>query len=312
MLLDRLTFDFPTMIKQVLAITAFLEGASAAKAQYDTLWIGTPDGPSTSLDNTPFGTEVARAARTQYLVKSSVLQQLNVYPNTDIYGICLQVVDDDLADPSCLIDLHTESKNEPTGNLTNFIYSGLVATSTWNGVNLTAGILGLPWNTTHWQWLGVGNNMIIEISFERGEEAGLSPRIMLDMDLDYTATFTARTEQIMLGHDISTSTPDIEYGSDNSLPVLGLLVASSTGTDERANAGRISIFPNPASSIVEMRAPSGTRSISISDMCGRSVLEKRFTSGNCTMNVLSLPTGCYTVHALSVEGAVAFGQFIKE
>lgn len=300
------------MNQPVLAFTALLLCASAANAQYDTLWIGTADGPSTSLDNTPFPTEVARAARTQYLVRYDALVQAGLLPSTDILGVCLQVVDDDLADPACLIDLHTESKNEASGNLTNFIYSGLVATSTWNGVNLTAGILGLPWNTSQWQWLGAGSNMIIEVNYERGEQAGLSPRIMLDMDLDYTATFTARTEQIMLGHDISASTPDIEYGSDNSLPVLGLLVASSTGTDERTNAGRIGLFPNPASSIVEVRAPSSTRSIRISDMFGRTVLQQQWTSAMSKVDISSLPAGCYTVNALSAEGPLTSARFIKE
>jgi hypothetical protein len=300
------------MKKQVLAFTAFLLGASAVNAQYDTLWIGTADGPSTSLDNTPFPTEAHRAARTQYLVQSSVLQQLNLYPGTDIYGICLQVVDDDVTDPACLVNLHTESKNESTVNLTNFVYSGLVTTSTWPGVNLSAGILGLPWNTTTWQWLGAGNNMIIEINFERGDEAGLSPRIMLDMDLDYTATYTGRTDAIMTGHDITSSTPGVVLGSDNSLPVLGLLVDPSTGTHEHPSASRVNIFPNPANWIIDVQVPSGTRSIHIVDMCGRTVLQGPLASTVARMDVLSLPTGCYMVNTLSTEGLISSGRFIKE
>ncbi len=308
----RLPNNSVTMSQPVLAFTALLLCASAANAQYDTLWIGTADGPSTSLANTPFPTEIHRAARTQYLVSYHVLDSLGLWPN-DIEGICLQVVDDDAVDPACLVDVHVTMKNESTGNLNDLIYSGLVETADVNEVNLEQGILGLNFNTSTWQWLGWGNNMDVEINWERGEAAGLNPRILLDTGLAYTSTYTIRTDQVVMGSSLTSSSPDIEMDSDNSLPVLGLLVDASTGTHERRTTGLVSIFPNPASSILEVRAPSGTRSIRISDLFRRTVLQHQWTAAMNKVDISSLPPGCYTVSTLYAEGSAGNAtRFIKE
>ena len=300
------------MTKQLLLTTGFLLCAYGANAQYDTLWIGTPDGPSTSLANTPFPTEVARAARTQYIVRSLDLAQV-LLPNTNVLGICFQVVDDDLTDPACLLDIHTQMKNEASTNLVDFISSGLVSTSTDQQINLSEGVLGIVFDHP-WQWLGVGNNSIVEINYERSEEVGNSPRILLDQDLDHTATFTGRTGQNILGQDISSIyPPDVETGSDNSLPAMGLLVdAFTTSLPDASSAADLRLSPNPCQVSINARVPSGTRSIRITDMCGRTVLQRPLTSTVGKIDVGSLPTGCYTVQALAGDGSMASGRFIKE
>ena len=292
----------------VLAVVLLI--VSGANAQYDTLWIGTADGPSTNLDNTPFATEVARASRTHYLVRSQDLQQAGL--SSEVVGICFQVVDDDLTDPACLLDLHTEMKNDVTSSLSDFTYSGLMSTGTAAQVNLAHGILGLEF-ATPWQWLGPGLNAVVEISYERSEEAGVSPRILLDMDLDYTATFTGRTAENVMGHDISGLYPsDVETGSDNSLPVLGLLIEASTYIHDATAKNMLDLFPNPASTLIHVQAPEGTRSLRITDTCGRAVLSKNCTAGQNSIDIATLPAGCYSVSALSDRGVVAYSRFINE
>jgi hypothetical protein len=303
------------MNKHVLAVTTFLLCGSAGNAQYDTLWIGTADGPSTSLDNTPFPTEVARAARTQYLVQADDLVLAGLGPNTDVVGICFQVVDDDLTDPACLVDLHTEMKNDVTSSLTDFVYTGLLATGTTSQVNLSHGVLGLEFAAgSFWQWAGVGFNAVVEISYERSEEAGISPRILLDQNLGYTATSTGRTEQNIMGHDITSLYPaDVELGSDNSLPAMGLLVEAFTSSlPEHAGAADPRLSPNPCGTWLNIAVSSGVRSLRITDMCGRPVLVQPLTSTTAKVNISNLPTGCYMVSTVSGEGVLASAKLIKE
>ncbi len=301
------------MNEQVLALTAFLLCASAANAQYDTLWIGTADGPSTSLDNTPFPTEVARAARTQYLVRSEDLVLSGL--QSEVVGICFQVVDDDLTDPACLVDLHTGMKNDVTSSLTDLVHTGLLGTGTTPQVNLSHGVLGLEFAAgSFWQWLGPGSNAVVEISYERSEEAGISPRILLDQDLDHTATFTGRTEQNIMGHDITGLYPaDVELGSDNSLPVMGLLVEAFTSSvPEHAGAADPRLSPNPCGTWLNIAVSPGVRSLRITDMCGRPVVRQPLTSTTAKVDISNLPTGCYMVSTLSGEGVLASAKLIKE
>lgn len=295
-----------TLISVLVLITP------TASAQYDTLWVGTPESPSTGLVNTPFPTAAAQAARTQYLLRSQDLELAGLPVNTSVVGICFQVVDDDSTDPACLLDIHTDMKNELIQGTDDFVYTGLMPTSTDPEINLTEGVLGIVFHT-HWQWLGPGWNALVEVNYERSAGVGLDPRIMLDLDLDYTATFTARTEQNILGQDISSHYPtDVETGSDNSLPAMGLLVQSfSSSVLEHNGAASLVLFPSPSNTTLTLQAPTGTRSFCVTDMCGRIVLQAPLTSTAGQVDISSLPKGCYTLSALLVNGARVSNRFVK-
>ena len=198
-------------MKTSLTLACLLTALSTlVSAQYDTLWIGTPDGPSTSLANTPFPTEPGRAARTQYLIRSSDLEMAGL--NSEIVGICLQVVDSDLTDPACMVDLHVQMKNTVGMALSDFEYTGLQHDADLADITLTEGILGIPFNVSITSWLGAGMNLLVEINYERNASVGLSPRIMLDTGLSYAATFTARTEQPIMGSEITSGYPaDVDH-----------------------------------------------------------------------------------------------------
>ena len=301
-------------MKQALTLSVLLMLITpTALAQYDTLWVGPPESASTGLVNTPFPTGAAQAARTQYLVRSQDLELAGLLESISVLGICFQVVDDDITNPTCLLDIHTHMKNETSTSLADFVQSGLMETSTDPQVNLNEGVLGIVFDTP-WQWIGPGMNAIVEVNYERGAEVGLSPRIILDQDLDYAATFTGRTQQNIMGHDINSFyPPDVETGSDNSLPAMGLLVQSfSSSVLEHDGAASLGLFPNPSNTTLNIQAPTGTGSFRVSDMCGRIVRQESLSSPAGQVDISSLPKGCYTLSALLVNGARVSGRFIKE
>lgn len=299
------------MVKQVLLITAFLLCASVANGQYDTLWIGAAETSSYDLTNTPFPTADALAARTQYLVKSEVLEQIGLLTSNDVVGICFQVVDDDQTDPACLVDLHVQMKNDVTTSFSDFVYTGLNATATSGSVNLQSGVLGITFNTNSWQWIGPSHNAIVEVSWERGVDPGLAPRIMLDTGLTYTATYTGRTEQVVAGSSITSLYPaDVQVGSDNSLPAMGLLVeAMSIGIPTFASLP-VQVFPSPTTDELNVRLPWSASEVQVLDLSGRSVLRPTFTTTG-TVDVSGLPSGCFVLRATGANGT-ATTRFIKE
>ena len=107
--------------------------------------------------------------RHQYLYQSADLQALGVCPNTDIRGIAFQAAAG--GSPLGMRNIKIRMKNESSGNLTDFIYSGLQDCAnlvpfpsaplvTINGWNPHV------FNVSNWQWLGVGNNMLVEFCFD--------------------------------------------------------------------------------------------------------------------------------------------------
>ena len=286
--------------------------AQLSSAQYDTLWIGTLDGPSTTLVNTPFPTGTSLAARSQYLVRSSALELAGLNTAQAVLGICLQVVDQDLTDPPCLVDLHVLVKNESSTALSDLVQTGLQAVGNSTEVNLSEGILGMPFTSSEWMWLGSGVNMLIEINHERSADAGLSPRIMLDTGLNYSATFAGRTEQAVLGSSITSLSPaDVQTGSDNSLPVLGLLVAADVGLETPGMDDDLFIYPNPVLDFVRINASAETKTIVITDLAGRTKMEHICNGGTVQLDVGEFQAGSYIVTAQGTKGLRAHHRLIK-
>lgn len=295
-----------------LLLSVLLLGVLGAHAQYDTLWIGTAGGPSTSLANTPFPTASYRAARTQYLVHSQQLVDAGLLPGHDIHGICLQLVDNDASnDPNCLVDLHVAMKNETTWSLVDLVYSGLAPSADTTDVHLEQGILGLHFHET-WQWTGPGSNMVVELTLERGEVPGLDPRILLDTGLAYTSTFTIRTDQPVQGSSLSSLTSGAETDSDNSLPILGLLVNNSTSITTTSGMEVIELAPVPASNALRLTSAIQVRDLCVLDLNGRVALHPRFSGTLGTIDVSTLAAGSYVLRTIGTDGSKACVRFVKE
>jgi hypothetical protein len=302
------------MSKQVLALSALLPCATAANAQYDTLWIGEPDGMSTDQYNTPFANVLGQAGKTHYLFSSADLIDAGLEPDMAIRGLCLTVVDDDIQDPACLMDIHLGLKNSvQTGYDTqdefDLGYNMLADT-----MDVTLGDGTLCFTSPgpfYFSWLDV-YGIAVELTFERGDEPGLAPRVLLRTGLPHDVTMSATVMFPFVGANIFMNMSGADGGFDNSLPAIGLIVDAPTGMKQRERGCRIGLSPNPAGASLNIQAPSGTCSIRILDMCGRTVLQQTLTSTVGKMDVASLPNGCYVVKALSPEGTLASGRFIKE
>jgi hypothetical protein len=299
-------------MKTHLTLACLLTALSTlVSAQYDTLWIGTPDGPSTSLANTPFPTEPGRAARTQYLIRSSDLEMAGL--NSEIVGICLQVVDRDLTDPACLVDVHVRMKNTVSSAMTDFEITGLQHDADLADINLSEGILGIPFNLSYTQWLGAGMNLLVEINYERNDAVGISPRIMLDTGLTYMATFTGHTGQAVQGQEITSGYPsDVITESDNSLPYFGLLINSTNAINDAEGQLIPGLWPNPASQAMNVRLPINTDRVRITDAMGRIVLDQAANAASKTVAIQDLPTGCYLLQAMSFGRVLVSDKFIKD
>lgn len=281
-------------------------------AQFSVVPLTDAETASYSLDNTPFPTGEGQAARTQYLISASILQQGGLLPGMDVVGMSLMVVDSDAVAPPCIVNMHVAMKNEAGSNLTDFVYSGLAHTADVNPVTLAPGLLTIYFSTP-WQWTGPGHNALLEITWEREENAGLNPRILLDTALSYTATYTGRTQEMIPASAITSSYPaDVELGSDNSLPAMGLLVQTTTGLGELQGNRPLPLGPNPVHDRLTVQCERNVREFRIQDVSGRVIHAHRASEGPTILDVSTLSHGCYLVSALYTDGGMSVARFIKE
>lgn len=289
-----------------------LVSSTRGLAQYEVLWLTSPETASYTLDNTPFPTGAGRAVRTQYLVRSEMLEQSGLQPGLSVIGVSLAVVDSDAVDPACVVNIHTAMKNEVTMSLTDLVYTGLLATGDVNPLTIQPGMMTIGF-TTPWQWSGIGQNAVLEISWERGDDSGLNPRIMLDTALSYTATFTARTEQNVQASAITSGYPsDVQVGNDNSLPSMALLVQTPSGIEALSLHGAIHSSPNPVSDLLNIRSTKDMNGMVILDLEGRTVVEMGSNGRTGSMDVAVLSPGCYSLRVIHSDGLVSISRFIKQ
>lgn len=301
------------MHKPLLALFAAIIPSSLCSAQYDTLWIGGPDGMSTTQYNTPFANITGQAGKTQYIFHQTELETGGLSPAYPIMGACFSVVDNDLTDPACLMDLHLGLKNtyQQSNEPLDEFNVGIVSLADATNITLSEGLLCLSSpGTPYFQWLS-SMNVLVEVAFERGPSPGISPRVLLRTDLPELRTRSATVDYPFSGTDIMNDTPGVDIGYDNSVPVVGFLVDAPTGTRENVDAEQVQCYPNPAKTSLIVRTPQGTRSVLITDVCGRLVLQLPVQSATVQVDVSALPGGCYSVDLFSAEGRTASGTFIK-
>ncbi len=298
-------------IRALLVVSFALFGRGAV-AQQDTIWVGTPNGISTNQFNTPFWNVGARAGRTQYLVRSEDLIAAGLTPGEAISGVCVDIVDDDAATPPCIMDLHCALKNTASPAALALEESGLFRQSNTNDITLVSGVLGLGSDTNQFQWNGSGFNLLVEITFERGMDEGIGPRIELVTGLNYVATLSGTTTGIMMGSDINSLTPNTTIGSDNSLPRLGLLKSGSAAVERNAYPKpELSLFPVPVGDRLTVTGLIDAPFLLIEDASGRTAT-KVATSPMAPVNIdLSRLTS--GVYFLRVPGSPRLSRpFVKE
>ena len=86
----------------------------------------------------------------------------------------------------------------------------------------------------------------------------------------------------------------------------------SSAFEPNANPAHIDIYPNPASQAISIRVATEIQAIkvSVSDMLGRELLQQEIPNGG-QLEVATLPSGMYLLHAIAADGKVFRGKFQK-
>jgi hypothetical protein len=74
---------------------------------------------------------------------------------------------------------------------------------------------------------------------------------------------------------------------------------------------KISMFPNPVTSVLSINSMDTLEAISIYNIIGQEVMNLRVNANNTTINVSNLENGIYIIKTFS-EGKVSTSKFIKE
>jgi plastocyanin len=81
-----------------------------------------------------------------------------------------------------------------------------------------------------------------------------------------------------------------------------ITVVSSANTPNTVAPQEV-LYPNPASSIVQLRFPdAGTSAVAVYDIAGRQLMYNQFQATEADMNVSSLPAGKYIVYIAHGDG----------
>ena len=82
-------------------------------------------------------------------------------------------------------------------------------------------------------------------------------------------------------------------------------IPSGSGVHENNISSSISIYPNPANDNVTLNFGSGKpveRTITVTDLVGKIVLEQVFNKNNVSINIAELPSGFYTLSTKGEDG----------
>ncbi len=113
------------------------------------------------------------------------------------------------------------------------------------------------------------------------------------------------------GDQIYTLTLENQNSCDSIIHIY-LTVLENVGIDE--NGMQFSIFPNPATTEVTVRTDFGNlREVQVVDMAGRIIKKSdNINTGNCTININELATGCYFLRIYPHEGTPFIHKLLKK
>ncbi len=304
------------MTRQMLLSAFLLFCVRDVNAQYDTLWIGTPNGVSTNEYNTTYPNTVGMAGKTHYILHSDELIDAGLEPDDVITGICMTVVDDDPIDPACVMDIHFGLKNCVQPAFDSFdepFNAGFIYLKELLDTTLSAGLLCFTATEPPWfQWTGPGMGFMLEFTFERGSTEGTSPRVLLRTDLPENRTWSLKVDYPMLGYHILPMTPGVDMGLENSVPVVGLLVQSQTDLGERSMSSGIMLFPSPATDHIRITTPIPRSQLRVLDARGSEMLNIHGAFTDHCLRVNALAPGVYVLEASALDGRRSCHRFVKE
>jgi hypothetical protein len=99
------------------------------------------------------------------------------------------------------------------------------------------------------------------------------------------------------------------YFQDSSL--VYSILSPLTYVKNAQNAPKISLYPNPTHTILNINSSESMDKISVVDLTGRKVLSKTVNASNAELNVFNLPKGIYFSQIL-IDGKLWMSKFIVE
>lgn len=90
-----------------------------------------------------------------------------------------------------------------------------------------------------------------------------------------------------------------------------IITSDATGIEE-ASIGKLCVYPNPATDLINVQSPSIVKSIMIFDISGKlALLQKPMTTGNIPISVSDLSKGVYLIKIETEEGSYTEKFFKK-
>jgi hypothetical protein len=116
------------------------------------------------------------------------------------------------------------------------------------------------------------------------------------------------------GPHSGTYTVNIEGGTSVAVQLQGNGVASGVENSGTKQPFAIHILPNPAKNLtnIQIDAAIGQTKIEIFDATGRNVLNARTSGSETSLDLRSLPSGEYFIHAMNSAGGMATGRLTVE
>lgn len=147
-----------------------------------------------------------------------------------------------------------------------------------------------PANTT----VNAGDNLTITIT----PNTGYRVSTIFDNGIDVTGDFG--NNAYILNNIVTNHTINVTCEVDNPNPGI-----------HEYSAAAISVFPNPANSVLNVQMENAIETVEIFDMSGKVVLRSEANDNHIQINVTTLKSGIYFIKAIA-NGQIATGKFVKE
>lgn len=104
-------------------------------------------------------------------------------------------------------------------------------------------------------------------------------------------------------------------GATTTLQVDNVLVTNATvaATGVEKISGKLSVYPNPATSVLNINSAANINNITVSNVIGQRIMTiEKINDDNYTLNVADLTKGVYLINIENVDGTSAITKFVKK
>jgi hypothetical protein len=281
-------------LRRSLLLTSCCISAAFSQAQYDTVFVGTPEAASVGPFETPFPTGGARTSRTQYLFPYTELN--GVLPSWTIEGLMLSVLSSD--PPGTTVDLELRMKNTMFQNMAELDYNGLTLVADTFDLHIQAGALTVFFDHVPFQVAG-SPNLLIEFGMQRTGPPGIDPSVKLDTSFVIDPTYYVQDSGLVPIAGLYSSNA-LYAGPFDSRPVMGFLFPSALTMDEQMGSrGPVAVFPNPASDHLCVRLVQPVEQVNLQLFSATGSMVRSMTlpgadaHGMLNIPLTGLPAGAY-------------------